>query len=67
MAPDAMSASARARLIFDQGLFAVHGEKRWSQADASSARFWLSIQPHESAASSARAYVVVADRQAMRG
>ena len=26
-----MSASARARLIFDQGLFAVRGEKRWSQ------------------------------------
>src|SRR5438128_12280370 len=57
MPPFTMSASAFARLILDHGLCGDRREKRCSQAVASSARFWLSIHPQASAASSAAAYV----------
>src|SRR4051812_16157739 len=54
-----MSASAFAQLILDHGLCGDRREKRCSHAASSSARFWLSIHPQASAASSALAYVSV--------
>src|SRR4051812_2942062 len=54
-----MSASAFAQLILDHGLCGDRREKRCSHAASSSARFWLSIHPQASAASSAVAYVSV--------
>src|SRR4051812_9864868 len=54
-----MSASAFARLILDHGLRGDRREKRCSHALSSSPRFWLSIHPQASAASSAVAYVSV--------
>src|SRR3954466_1238981 len=54
-----MSASAFAQLILDHGLCGDRREKRCSHAVSSSARFWLSIHPQASAASSAVAYVSV--------
>jgi hypothetical protein len=55
MAPSAISASARARLIFDQRLRGPRRVNRCRNRRSSPARFCPSIQPWQSATSSASA------------
>jgi hypothetical protein len=53
--PAAISASAFSRLIFDQRPRGRRGVKRCRKCWSSWPRFWLSIQPKQSASSSASA------------
>jgi hypothetical protein len=55
MRPACSSFSARSRLIRDQRLRGRRGVKRCSQRCSSRAAFWPSIQPKQSAPSSASA------------